>query len=81
MRIPHPRVITKLILGHQYVLWSHASLANLHIRFAVPCAHPTKICSIDSVVLQSLHVGFETIFPLTIWVLWMALYRYCWALV
>ena len=87
VRFPHPRAIPKLILGHWYVSWSHASLANLHIRLVVPCVHPMRMCSIDSVVLHSLHVprssypGIRNHTSPTIWVLWIALKRYCCALV
>ena len=80
VRFPHPRAIPKLILGHWYVSWSHASLANLHIRLVVPCMHPMRMCSIDSVILHvpcSSDPGIQNHMSPTIWVLWIALNRYC----
>lgn len=85
--VPLPRAIPKLILGQRYFSWFYDSCASLHTRFAVPWAQPTRMCSIDSVVPQGLHVpqfpksGIRNRTSPTIGVLWMALKRNCWALV
>jgi hypothetical protein len=83
VRFLHPKVTLKLILGHWYMLWFHASYSSLQIRLAVPCMQPTMICSINSIPLHVLHVpqspysGIWNHTSPTIGVLWVALKRYC----
>ena len=56
IRLLQPRIIPRFIPGQWGYLWGQSSFAIVHILFTASAMQLVRICSIDSVMLQVVHI-------------------------